>query len=286
MPDEKHNYYLEQLKQQVSFLIDACEKYDKGIFYQAKNMSAIIRTLVKDPENTNPKRRNQTVSLLKSLDIKDTMKFYNTGYEAIDPKMSINLVGIATVPANAPLTTMFEHLYLPLLNNSDLIDCRWLNFSDWWNSKVIVSKSESREIIFTRKKICLTMAEQDGGVHVDSYENIDKDYRDIANYITHVFVNVDSNGKESPIMHLQYALVRQIAHELILSIKKVFSLNLDYNPTNKYNLRGIPENKIKQFGVFAEDGMHLSSRTKYPFRCTGFSSFKTPDNAAYVKIQF
>lgn len=179
-----------------------------------------------------------------------------------------------------------EHIYLPLLNSSHLIDCRWLNFSDWWNSNVIVSKAENREIIFTRRKICLTMAEQDGGAHIDSFEKVDKDYRDIAQSIANIFVNVDSNGIEAPILYLHYALVRQISHELIISIKKQFNLNCEYNPTNKFNLRGIAENQIKQFGVLAEDGKHLSKRTQTPYKCSGFSSFKTPPNAAYVKIQF
>lgn len=286
MGDNNKSYYLEQLHQQTSLLINACHNYDKGMFYQAKNMSAIIRTLVKDPESNNSKRKLQTVSLLKSLETKDSMKFYNTGYEAIEPKISINLVGIVTVPSNAPLSNEFEYIYLPLLNNSDYIDCKWLNFSDWWNSKVIISKTEKRDIIFTRKKITLTMAEQDGGVHVDSFQNIDKDYRDISRYIINIFTNIDANGVESPVKHLQYALVRQISHELIISILKTFNLNLEYTPTNKFNLRGIPENKIKQFGIFAEEGKHLSSRTKFPFKCPKFESFKTPQNAAYVKIHF
>lgn len=282
MSDEKYEYYLNHLNEQLSLLIDSCHSYDKGNFSQAKIMSAIIRTIVKDVEY----KKSKTISLLKSLNVKDTMKFYNTGYEAIDPKLLINLVGIVSVPSKAPISKQTEHIYLPLLNSSNLIDCRWLNFSDWWNSNVLISKTHNREIIFTRRKICLTMAEQDGGAHIDSFENVDKDYRDIAQSIENIFVNVNSNGIEAPILYLHYALVRQISHELIISIKKHFNLNCEYNPTNKLNLRGVSENQIKQFGIFAEEGKHLSSRTQTPYKCTGFSSFKTPPNAAYVRIQF
>lgn len=287
MHNIEQTYYLDQLSEQMSMLVDACHEYDKGKFYQAKNMSAIIRTLVKDPDNINPKRKNQTISLLKSLGVKDTMKFYNTGYEAIDPLINISLVGIVTIPSTAPLLNISnENIYLPVLNNSNLVDVKWLTFEDWWNSNVIVSKSESREIIFTRKKISLTMAEQAGGVHVDSFENIDKDYRDILMNIANIFVNTTTDGQEYPIKHLQYALVRQISHELIISISKQFNLKLDYKPTNTYNLRGVHESNIKQFGVFAQENNHLSKRTKKPAKGGSFSSFKTPPNAAYVKLSF
>lgn len=282
MSDEKQQYYLNHLNEQLSLLIDCCHSYDQGNFSQAKMMSTIIRTIVKDVQS----KKSKTISLLKSLNVKDNMKFYNTGYEAIDPSLLINLVGIVSVPSKAPISKNLEHIYLPLLNSSNLIDCRWLNFSDWWDSKVIVSKAHDREIVFTRSKICLTMAEQDGGAHIDSFENVDKDYRDIVQSIANIFVNIDSNGIEAPILYLHYALVRQISHELIISIKKQFNLPYEYKPTNKFNLRDVPENQIKQFGVFAEDGKHLSIRTQTPYKCSGFSSFKTPPNAAYVKIQF
>ncbi len=282
---QNYDFYHQQLQEQISLLILACESFDKGNFIAAKQMSAIIRTLIKDPEPRGG-RKTQTISLLKSLGVKESMKFYNTGYEAIDPEININLVGIATVPTTAPFSGGFEHLYLPILDDSNLIDCKWLTFTEWWESKIIVSKTETREIIFTRKKISLTMAEQDGGVHIDQFEKIDKDYRDISQATAHLFVGVNSDGAEVPIKNLQYALVRQIAHELIVSIIHNFNLDIQYSPTNKTNLRGVPPHRLKQGILFAEDKKHLSSRTTTPFKSTGFTSFKTPPNAAYVKISF
>lgn len=277
-------YYKHQLIEQISLLIDACHLYDMGKFHQAKTMSSIIRTLVKDPEN--PKPNNQTISLLKSLSVKESMKFFNTGYEAVDPLININLIGIVTVPTLPPLINDKESIYLPLLNSSELIDCKWLTFDQWWKSKVIIYKSENLDITFTRKKIVLTMAEQDGGAHIDNFKNINKSYRNLITGTTHLFTTQNLDGSETGIKHIQYALVRQISHELIISIKKQFNLINEYNPSNKFNLRGVPENQIKQFGVFAEAGKHLSIRTQNPYKCTGFSSFKTPPNAAYVKLQF
>lgn len=276
MDNTNKSYYLEQLSQQLSLLIDACHNYDKGMFYQSKNMSAIIRILVKDVENANSKRKSQTVSLLKLLEVKDSMKFYNTGYEAIDPDVAVNLVGIVKVPSPPPLTNQFEHIYIPLLNDSACIDCKTLSFSDWWDSKIIIYKTSERSITFTRKKIVLTMAEQDGGAHIDKFENVDKDYRDISQNIVNIFVYTSINKPESLIKYLQYALVRQISHELIVSILKTFKLNLEYNPTNKINLRGVPKNEIKQFSILAEGDKYLSSRTNSPYKFPKTLSFTTP----------
>lgn len=99
---ENEKYYMEQLSQQVSFLIDSCHSYDAGNFAQAKIMSGVIRNLFKDPENV--KRKTKTKSLLSHLD-KKSIRFYNTGFEAKDAKINFNLVGIATVPSKLPTLT-------------------------------------------------------------------------------------------------------------------------------------------------------------------------------------
>jgi len=283
MDDEK--YYLEQLYQQTFLLVDACRNYDNGNFFYAKSMSAIIRTLVKDSEAPS-KSKNQSISLLKSLGVKESMNFYNTGFEVADPNMNINLVGFVTVPAKVPaVNNSFDNFYLPVLDNSERIDCKWLKFEDWWNSQIIVSKTDKRNIIFTRKKITMSMAEQDGGVHVDALERVDKDYRDIALSISHIFIHMGPQG-EVPIEYLQYALVRQISHELIKSILKKFSLGLDYHPTNKINLRGVSETKIVQPGIFAEENKCVSTRTKNPYKEPPYITIKTPPNAAYVRLSY
>jgi hypothetical protein len=279
------DYYLEQLEHQVSFLVDSSNAYDHGKFAHSKLLSNIIRTIVKDVDNPTPKTR--TKSLLFHLDRKQSMKFNNTGFEAIDPIININLVGIVNIPNKLPTSKrQSDNIYLPLLNQSVQIDVKWLPFEDWWNSKIIVYKSDKMNVSFTRKTIVMTMAEQDGGTHVDTKENVEIDYLELATATKNLFINVDKNGKESPIINLHYALVRQIAHELIISLIKEFKFNILYNPTNKHNLRGVPESEIKQFGVFAEENLDQSVRTKTPNKQMPSASFKTPDNAAFVRFFF
>lgn len=280
----QQSYYLRQLQEQLSLLIDSCHSYDNESFAQAKIMSGIIRTLVKDPP---PGRKSQTVSLLTSLNVKNSMKFYNTGYDAVDPTLSINLVGFVTIPAPAPYSSSSrQNIYVPMLNNSTLIDVKWINFDSWWNSNVIVSKTENHCIQLSRKKIVLTMAEQDGGVHVDQYENIDSTYRDIITHATNIFTNIDSGGIESPIEYLQYALVRQISHELIISIARVFNLPQPYHPTLSKILHGISPEKVVCPGLIAAEDGYLSTRTSMPIKGGDFQSFKAPPGAAYMRVVY
>lgn len=283
MEIENTSYYLNQLHEQVSLLIDACHNYDLGKFYQAKAMSSVIRTIVKDPENPRP--NNKTISLLTRLNKKDVMKFYNTGFEVKDPIISINLVGIVSVPSKPPAKVgQTDNIYLPLLNTSQQIDIKWLSFNDWWKSKIIVYKSEDLNIEFSRKSMVLTMAENDGGSHIDSIEDIDINYLDLATATKSLLMHVDKNGLEFPIINIHFALVRQISHELIISLIKEFNLQIDYNPTNKFNLRGISENKISNGMIFVQGDKIESTRTNNPYKLQEGPKFTAPENAAYIKL--
>lgn len=277
---ESHKYYLKELEEQFSVLVDSCHAYDKGNFSQAKSLSNILRAILKDVEK--PSKRTRSFSLLHHLDVKDKMKFYNTGYEAKKPKLSINLVGFVTRPSSSPDTTITsETIYLPVLDKSNLIDVKWLDFDNWYTSKIIYSETDKDTLIITRKWLILAMAEQGGGTHIDKLESVEKAYLEIATAKNTIFTHNKEN-KDYPIEYLHYALIRQIAHELIITLKKEFNLPYNYHPTNKHNLRGIPENKIKQSIFFGED--FNSTRTKFPARRGSYETFKTPENAAYMKM--
>lgn len=275
------NYYNAQLKEQVDLLIDSCHMYDRGFFSQAKIMSGIIRTLVKDPV-----KKTQTISLLTLLDVKDKIKFYNTGYSAKDPVILMNLVGFVRVPLFTHATNTYQRIYIPILDDSKMIDVKWIDFEDWWETDVIVDKTLNNDIHLSRKKIVLTMAEQDGGVHVDSLKSMDSTYKDIIMHTTNIIRHIDADGVETPIEYLQYALVRQIAHELLITIFQKFNNFKMYKPTNTFILGETSKEKIQPPFLIALNDGDLSSRTKHPLNNERGVSFVAPEGTSYVRLEF
>lgn len=276
------NYYFNELKDALFNLIDSAHSYDKGNFAQAKNMSSIIRLILRDIENPRP--NNRTVSILKHLQRKDSMKFYNTGYEASDPLLSISLVGMVDVPISSPDSKQLkQHIYLPVLDKSNFIDVKWLTFDQWWNSVIVVDKSDDSDIIIKRKWLILAMAQQGGGAHLDAVDNVEELYLSLATAKKSILKTID-NGVEVPIQFIHYALVRQITHELIITLKKEFNIIKYYYPSNAINLKGIPENNIKQPGFVAEVTKSHSTRTDFPYRLPHVQTLTPPPEAAYMKI--
>ena len=274
-----NDYYLIQLKEQVNFLIDACHFYDKGSFIQAKQMSAVIRTLLKDNS-----RNKQTVSLLASLGVKKTLKFYNTAYSAKDPAVLLNLVGLLRQYQPSSESDPMP-IYIPMLDDTNLIDVQWIDFDDWWESDVIVCKDTDNNFSLSRKKIILTMAEQDGGVHVDNFDKMDSIYKGIITNTANILTHVDSSGNTTVIKYLQYALVRQIAHEVITTLRNVYDLFAPYNPTQEYILNDIPKDKIiKPFMIALNDG-DLSTRTDNPLSGERGPGIVAPPGAAYFRLE-
>lgn len=274
-----YDYYLTGLQEQVNFLIDACHAYDKGSFVYAKQMSAIIRTLVKD----NP-RNKQTVSLLTSLGVKDSLKFYNTAYSAKDPAILLNLVGVFR--HYKPLLAVNESsIYVPMFDETGLVDVQWIDFDDWWELDVIVCRDHVNNFSLSRKKIILTMAEQDGGVHVDSFDKMDEVYKGIITCTSNILTHVSPNGVSIPIQFLQYALVRQIAHELIVTLSTKYNIFSSYNQTLEYILKGSPKEKlIKPFMVALNDG-DLSTRTDTPISSERGPGIIAPPGTAYIRLE-
>lgn len=196
-------------------------------------------------------------------------------------------MGIATVPSKLPTNTkQFDNIYLPLLDSSETVDVKWLSFDKWWNSQIIYVETENSTSIFTRKRIVLTMSEQDGGAHVDSHDDIDQEYLELATAAKSYFINVDSFGNTSPIINMHFALVRQISHELLISLKEAFDFKLNYSPTNDFNLRGIQSHLIKQPAMMTEGDSFKSTRTKNPYKMPDGESVISPPDAAFVKLFF
>ncbi|MEX7479045.1 hypothetical protein AB0861_023210, partial [Acinetobacter baumannii] len=88
-----------------------------------------------------------------------------------------------------------------------------LEFSQWWDQLVIDDKSGG---VFTRKNLILFMANQDGGAHVDP--SLDSSYAALKRDNSVGWVYSDGIS-EHPITDIELHSVRQIAYELIETLK-------------------------------------------------------------------
>lgn len=149
------------------------------------------------------------------------------------------------------------------LNSSDLISffvpqslsgkARWFPTLDrwsmefvpleqWWTSPVL---ADGQGTFFSRSDLVLTVADQDGGAHVDPV--IDRSFQKMRKEAFNW-----SNGKEVTQHPDRYA-IRSIAHELIKSLDPRYSISYKANEPAGVFIRGL---------VFAAAGVPL--RTKIP----------------------
>jgi hypothetical protein len=89
-------------------------------------------------------------------------------------------------------------------------------FGAWWNAVVIIDQNRAK---FTRKDLVLTLSNKEGGAHVDP----ELDSRFAALIKDHSMGwTFESTDKEEPIEAIELASVRQIAHEVLLTLDTAF----------------------------------------------------------------
>jgi hypothetical protein len=190
----------QHLIESVEFLIKSSILYDQGDKAEAKRIALEIRKLLHDTD--------KSASILSSLKTKD-MFFENTGYVYFEENMAHYLGLVKTVIH--PVDDKYIAEYFPILNEDDAK--KKLLFDVWWNSIVI---SDNEKTTFTRKDIVLCLADQDGGAHVDN--ELEKVYYNLTRNNTVDYVFVNNKGEETIIPNPHLATVRQIAHEIIITI--------------------------------------------------------------------
>jgi hypothetical protein len=194
---QSYDELIEHLKDQIYFLKNSCTSYDNGFKKEAKRLAVTIRTLVHDT--------TRSISLLTHLSRKN-IDFYNTSLPFDEENLSpfTGLTGIRSSSEG------IEHW--PFLDDGhpSRYANPWIKFDDWWNSVVINDHKNQ----FTRKKLVLAVANQDGGAHVDS--KLDHGYSNLTKN------NSVSWTYEEPINQIELASLRQIAHEVLKTLEKEF----------------------------------------------------------------
>ena len=186
----------EHLKEQLSFIECSANAYDNGFEGEIKRLAVSVRVLVHDT--------NKSTSLLTLLDKKTTLYFDKSipfdenNLQSHSGLVQIHLGNKATV--------------LPLLDGGPFT--REVSFDSWWNGVVFVDNQRNE---FSRKDIVLSLANKEGGAHVD--KKIDKKYSDLKKGHSLGLYELDPYGRQTPVSDQIPATMRQIAHEVLKTLK-------------------------------------------------------------------
>lgn len=205
----------EQLRRQHGFLERFGQSFDAGHLDEAWSLATTVRVLVHDTA--------KSISLLEQLAVKDTMRFLDTGDPVEDqwfrtPKglmQRINVLGTGLLLLSGH-GTVAE--WKPRLDE-DPETRRWIPFKDWWEQAVLRSWADP-ERLWRRRKLVLSLANQEGGAHVDPDvdEHFDAVLRKHAGRFTIEGPGGPAKVTSSPVP----PTVRQIAYELQLSLERQF----------------------------------------------------------------
>jgi hypothetical protein len=190
----------QELDDQLRLLTHACESFDSGLQPISKHIALSLRVLLH--------HYGQSRSLLEQLKLRDK-RFLDTAGD-LNPGNSLPENRLCAMKMGAG-----EDQYLPwCLVGSSLFGERWVPFVKWWNNPVV---KDDQGRFFNRRELVLNVADTDGGAHVDP--DLDEAYMDLSRNNSLGWVITDGNV-EKPFPPPTMACIRQIAHEVLVSIKK------------------------------------------------------------------
>lgn len=195
---QTHEEIAAHLRNTLEGLRSSADGYDAGNQWEAPRLAAAMRILLHD-------NKKSSRSLLGQLGRKATASFISTSLEINDNQGlgQFALIVVSLVPGRsaafkAPLDERASDRHLP--------------FESWWE-EVILRTSEGTGL--RRKDLVLTMADQDGGAHVDP--NIDDTYARLSRKNA-LGVLTKRRSTWEAVRAPVLVSVRQIAHEVLKTL--------------------------------------------------------------------
>lgn len=197
-----------------------CDNYDNGnrTHLQIEYMSATLRILLKDSRSCisllEQLKEKENLSFIDSSTQRNTMSFWHIGNNISNLNIVVSNVYMGLLVKSIFLDSEYKihYKFEPLLNENKNIEEK--QFDNWYKSEIYNDGTYS----ITRKKLIETIAEQDGGVHVDT--QLEEDYflfkksDSLKTKINGEFVNFDNNPA--------FVSLRQIAFEVLESLKNLY----------------------------------------------------------------
>jgi hypothetical protein len=190
---------LENLAESTKFLVSSASSFDRGYEAEAKRLAVTLRVLLHDTP--------QSHSLLGLLEVKDRMKFTNTAAE-IEPDNVLPTLGLVMmVPVGG-----YPRYVAPLGNLPPPSVRPPADFAAWWNNEVTKDKNRN---LWSRKSFVLTLANKEGGAHVDP--SLNDNYEALVRHNGLAWLTNSPDGSLRPLEGSPAApAVRQIAYEVLV----------------------------------------------------------------------
>ncbi len=194
---------LTHLEDTIGFLEVSSAAFDSGKTGEAKRLAVSVRVLLHDTKNSK--------SLLGLLGWKGGHSFLNSAnpYDRKNLMSHHGLVGLRVSSGSG------ASYHAPLADGSSNRAYKFVKFPDWWNEVVIADKKKQK---FNRRELVLALSNKDGGAHVDP--ELDEAYANLSRDNTIGWISHDGTSEE-PVIDVEKFSARQIAYELLESIKRM-----------------------------------------------------------------
>ncbi|CAM3837729.1 hypothetical protein [Deinococcus frigens] len=212
------------LREQLHFLEASCTSFDAGHVMEHKRIAQTLRILLFDGNPSKRKHTRQTRSLLNHLGVKEKLTYINTA----DPFDENNL---------APHTGLLliqeidgRIAYTASLDTHIAIRNPRTSFQLWWDEIVLRQADmpfpppkfrQHDRIALTRGDIIKSVADQDGGAHIDS--ELNEPYANLAHQDALGYFGIRSSAEGTehhPLGNPIPPTLRQIALEVSLTINR------------------------------------------------------------------
>jgi len=187
------------LKDNCDFLEISSKAFDEGYIGEAKRLATTLRVLLHDTK--------QSKSLLNLLKLKTNIRYYDSA-TPFDEKNLISHHGLVGMRISNEGAQYIAHL------DDSFKGMKLIKFPDWWNDIII---SDSKKNQFCRRDLILSLANKDGGAHVDP--KLTDKYADLTrnNSIGWVF---NSGTSSEGMADIELHSVRQMACEFLKTIRR------------------------------------------------------------------
>lgn len=192
------------LQDHLTFLKLSSKSYDEGHTGEIKRLAASLRVLLHDTQ--------YSISILEQLRIKNDLLFINTATKP-NPANLLTHSGLAAMAMSNQSAK-----FVPYLDSLPGPSYAAMRFTKWWSETVIIDNKRNK---ISRKDLVLSIANQDGGVHVDPMLN--KVYANLSRHNSIAWQFVGSSTRTEAVESITEASMRQIAHEVLTTLEHQLS---------------------------------------------------------------